>query len=422
METIKNVMQLFVAANIAASGSEGSVASTSTVASGEVVVTDLKNVILDATSLPAGLTAFKLVANAGGKLLHSDVVTKGTVRNYNLGKQSAEVQQVDYVGFNGVSGELDTTANNLFTIRMYVRGSSIADFMQQKIKEGFYKSPSTTTQAAVALGLVKSLIKNWSREPEKEILFERVNSGASTSLPDAIGSLNVVKGSKYFTVTDIDNATTDAALVVGDLLRIGTALTGPVYTVVSINTTSNTGEFDVEYQGATATLTQDTQYGIVRVAGIDDYGIKLTGQDRSFVLGKFDSSVVVWKTTIDFGEDATALVTESIKPFPGVGTYQKMAKLEKELQADEYIYRSFLEGAPVDRAQITGALYDFVLVEYDGVIQGGLGSDVKSPKQIAVALEANTALGDDAQTGVVTVLNAIFLAWGSPVSAQTPTA
>lgn len=417
-------MQLFVAADIAASGSEGSVATTSTVADGEVVVTDLKNVILDATSLPAGLSAFKLVANAGGVLLHSDYVSQGTVRSYNLGLQAAEVQQVDYVGFNGTSGSIDEIANNIYTVRLYVQGSTIADFMQQKIKEGFYKTGSTSPdQSVIAEALQKSLIKNWSREPEQEILFEVVNSAASESLPDAIGTLNVVEGSKYFTVADIDDATTDAALAVGDLLRIGTAVTDPVYRVASINATTNTGSFEVEYQGATASYTQDTGYGVVRVANIADAGLKLTGVDRAFKAGFFKSAVVRWKTTIDFGDTATATVSEVTGASEGQGTYQQMASLEKELQADESVYRVFAESGVVPRAQITGALYDLVVVEHDGVIQSGGGTyDVKSPKQLAIALEANTALGDDAQTGIVTVLNAIFLAWGSPVSAQTPTA
>lgn len=429
MQTIKNVMQLFVAKDIAASGSEGSLATTSTVADGEVVITDAKGEILDATSMPAGLDKFKFVANAGGVLVHSDLVEKeGGVRKYELGLQSAEVQQVDYVGYNGTSGEIETlAAQTIYTMRLYILGVTKADFMQQMIKEGFYKSGSSVpTQKEVASGLHLSLIKNFSREPEQTILFEMVADGTRTALGTAAGPVQFTNGSKVISATDIDDATTNAALAVGELIGVATGTTVGVYEIESIDTTANTATLTVPFQGATQSVANAT-VGRVTVANQTNFGVKLTGLDLNFVVGKFASNVVSWDTTIDF--DSLVLSGgdgNSVASYPGIGTYQQVAQLEKELQADEYVFRSFVEGAPVDRAQAaSGQLYDMCLLEFDGVIQSGGGTyDVQSPKQIMVALENNTALGDDAQTGIITVLNVLFGDSGTwkALGSKTPTA
>lgn len=424
METIKNVMQLLVAKDIASSSNEGSLATTSTVADGEVVACDRKNTILDAASLPSGLDAFKFVANVGGVLIHSDLVEKGKVRKYELGLQSAEVQQVDYVGYNGTSGSITPlTADLVYTVRLYVLGVTKADFMQQMIKEGFYKAGSTTpTQKAVASGLQLSLIKNFSREPEQRILFEMVADGTRTALGTAAGDVTFTNGSKIISATDIDDATTNAALAVGELIGVATGTTVGVYEIASIDTTANTATLTVPFQGATATVANAT-VGRVTVANQTNFGLKLTGLDLTFVLGKFKSNVVSWDTTVDF--DST--VDENVAAYPGIGTYPQVASLEKELQADEYVFRMFIEGAPVDRAQAaSGNLYDMCLLEYDGVIQSGGGTlDVKSPKQLMIALENNTALGDDANGGIITFLNALFGAsgaWEVLGADKTPTA
>jgi hypothetical protein len=348
------------------------------------------------------------------------------VRAYNLGLQSAEVQQVDYIGSNGTAGALDEIASNIYTVRLYVQGSTIADFMQQKIKEGFYKSNTAAasySQETVATGLYDSLIANFSREPEEEIRFGRVSDGSRTALGTAVDSVTFTQGSKTVTATDVDDATTNAALAVGEYIGPAVAVTTPLYKITAIDTTANTITLDRPFKEATTTVL-DPAVSRITVAdqAAANWGIKLTGIDREFKAGYYKSAVVRWKTTIDFGDNQTTTVVESVAAFEGQGTLQQIASLEKELQADESVYRLHVEGGVTPRAQVTGALYDLVVVEHDGVIQSGQGVDIKSPKQLAIALEANTALGDDAQTGIVTVLNAIFTAWGSPVSDQTPTA
>jgi hypothetical protein len=431
VEKTKNVTQLFVVKNQSpTAGLEADlIADYTNLQDGEVCITDAKNVVLDATGIPAALNAFKLIGRSGTSLYESNLVELGKVKTYLLNKQLAEVQQVDYVGSNGTTGALDTIASNIYTIRLYVQGSTIADFMQQKIKEGFYKSNTAAasyTQEAVATGLYDSLVANFSREPEEEIRFGRINSGARTNLGTATTSLTFTKGSTTVTCQgDVDDATGGTALLVGEWIGAAVAVTTPLYKIVSIDTTANTLVIDRPFNDASAVVLDDAVGRIIAATALAaNYGVKLSGIDRGFVLGKFKSSVVTWKTTIDFGDNQTTTVVESVKAYPGIGTYQQLASLEKELQADEYVFRSFVEGAPTDRAQVTGALYDVIVLEIKGDEVSGLGVNVESPKTIQIALEANTATGDDANTGIVTVLNAILVAsWAVPGAVnQTPTA
>jgi hypothetical protein len=514
METIKNVMQLFVAPNQSpTAGLEGNtISSINDLLDGELCITDEKNVVLDgSTTITA--SKFKLIKRDGDKLIHSDIIEEGKVKNCTITLPSLETQQVDYIGYNGSAGALDTTVSNLFTIRLYKREWTIAGFMQQSIKEGFYKSAASTSQGAIALGLVDSLRANYSREPEQDIVFDRVNAGTHVALGTSVNTVTFTKGSKYFTATDIDDDTgAGTALAVGNAIVVprytrnvtlagssgttiitangisatatyGTSLTataaawvaanyhtylaagikvssaaavitlegingtsitslsitnatmtsvlskssntnatGSVYLITALDTTNNIGTLDQAFDGETSTF-DDLELSQIDTLG--NYGIMIRGAHRAFEAGKFASLPTSFKTIIDFGAGASATVTESVAASPGQGNYQQLAKLEKELQADEYVFRSFVEGAPVDRTNILKNLtYDVISIEYFGSIDSGLGVEVRSPKQLMIALAGNTAIGDDANTGIVTTLNQLFgTDWAvSGFASMTPTA
>jgi len=416
MDTIRNVTQLLVAKNQTMTAAlEGAVISEYTdLKDGEVVITDPKNVVLDATDFTTiPFSAIKFIQRSGTKLIHSDVIESGTVRQYHVGLQSAETQQLDYVGYNGVSGALDTIASNIYTIRLTILGSTIAGFMQRKIKEGFYKSNAVAasyTQQAVAKGLVSSLISNYSREPEQDLAFERVNAGA---LANALGTstVSVVKGSdKIKTSADMT-----ALVLVGTILRFGATGAGvaPCYVVTGHDSGAGAARIytlDVPWQGATTAAVAAASFESVTEGA---WGVKIQGVDRAYEVGKFASRVIAWNTQVDFGDSGTA-VASSTGAYPGVGTSQQLGQVEKQFQADEFPYRNFAEGAPVDRADIAqGTLYDVFTIEYDGKIQSGLGTVVSSPKtlQIGTAGSSN-ANNEDANTGLLVTLNALFVTAG----------
>ena len=514
METIKNVTQLFVLKKQTPTvGLEGdTIDGIEDLLDGEVAVVDYRNVVQDGAnggaSLTAGLNKIKLIGRSGDKLIHSDWIGKGTVTGYTVTPQSAEVQQIDYVGYAGTgSASLGALTSTLHTIRLYVRDSTTAGFMQQKIKEGFYKSGASTSQAAIALGLVRSLVANYSREPEQDLTFDRVNNATQVALGTSVGTVTLTKGSKYFTASDIDDATGGGtALAAGDylclprgnarqidltgtsgtmtivtrgisttatfnasltqtaidyvstqydaLLAVGIVVTNPsvalltfttidgsaiysitpaaatgdmdgtekelctgatpVYAIAALDATNDIGTLDTEYQGDSI-VWDDLELMQLESASIaaSVFGIKVSAFDRKFVAGKFASLPMTFKTTIDFGTSSSTTVTESTAAAPGQGTAQQIQHLEKELQADEYVYRSFVEGAPVDRTQAEKyKLYDVCSITFSGQIQSGLGTVVNSPKTILIAIEGTSNLSaSDANQGVVQTLDETFQLW-----------
>ena len=424
METIKNVNQLFIVEKqTPTSALEGDIiADYGDLKDGEVAVCNHLNVVLDGASGGASLSfagknAFKLIGRVGTTLIHSDLVEKGTISSWKVTGQSAEVQQVDYVGSNGTAGSLGALTSTVHTIRLYIQESTIQGFMQQKIKEGFYKSASSTTQYAIALGLVNSLVANYSREPEQDLKFERVNDGTPTAVPTGADNFIFTKGSKYFTATDIDDNTGTAALVVGDLLVIGTAVTDSVYKITAIDAATDIGTLDRAYTGA-STVLADTVLKVIVVAAEGNYGIKITGVDRGFAAGFRTSAPITFKTTIDFGDSSSTTVVPTTSAYPGIGTAQQVANLEQELQADGNVYRSFVEAGVVPRQQVTpaliasGELYDMCVLEFHSKTESGLGVDVKSPKTITIAGENSTNLSmSDANQGVVQTIDEIVQVW-----------
>jgi len=425
METIKNVTQLFIGlADTNTAGIEADVISDySDLTDGEIVITDYKNVVLTASNnlVAADFPSqeFKFIARSGTQLIHSPLIGKGDIVSYTLGVLSAEVQQIDYVGYNGSSGSLGAIISNLHTIRLYIQESTIAGFMQQKIKEGFYKSASSTTQQAIALGLCKSLVANYSREPEQDLKFERINAGAQLNAM-ASATAAVVHGSKYVTLSEDESLTCPA----GSVIRFGTSGAGvaPCYVVSAISASGLIVTLDQEYQGVTETVAHTA----VETVTEGNWGIKITGVDRGFKAGFRNPQPITWKTTIDFGDSSSTVVTASTAAYPGIGTAQQLAKLEQELQADENVYRGFVEGGVVNRSQMAaavaaGTLSDVITINYTKEIESGLGSVVKSPGTIMLAsvkTAGTNALFEDADSGLVVALDKIIVTnWAIPGTA-----
>jgi hypothetical protein len=408
MDTIRNVTQLLIGADVALTALTDldPITSPAQLADGEIVITDQFNRYLDGSSAATnGL--IKFAQRSGNELVWSDVINIGTLKQYAITPAAAETQQVDYVGYNGVSGALDEIASNIYTVRLYYQESLIAGFMQQKIKEGFYKSNATAasyTQRAVAKGLQESLIKNFSREAEKDIAFERINSGAADA---ALGNLTLTQGSKYF-VSAIDDT---ANISAGDVVRLGGtgAGTAPCYVVVGHDGGAGAArvyELDVPWQGATVAA-----LAAAETVTEADWGLQLQGVDRLFSLGKFASRVAHWKTTIDFGDAAVATVT-STGAYEGVGTGQQISTLEKELQADNYVYRGFSRGADApreDAVQTNTADYDVQVLEYEHVLEAAQGTPTKSPKTLQIAWKT---AGNAVAADVVAVQELLFTAGG----------
>lgn len=394
METAKNVNQIIIA-----TAADVNATTIADLAAGEIAIAHPNGVIVTANAyanadLPAGgkyIIAAKGVTS--GVLQISDVITKGSEVAMYYNAYAASAAQIDYIGYNGTSGAIEALNSNVYSIRLMLRDNTTASFKRDLIKEGFYKSDTSATAAEVALGLTKSLVKNFSREAEEIIRFERVNSG--TSVATSAGTLTFTKGSKYVAWVE-DTAADDAgkydtdgsSVAVGDYVRVGhaTTKTYPVYGIVAVTgaaTTTIILELDMEYQGASGVVAA-ANAGVIPAASVGDFGIKLTGQKKTFVKGVFNTdSYISWDTILqDFG---TTTLTKSQSQSAGIGTPEWVIEKEFEFQMKENFYRAAEPVPSYKQDGSTASTYGVFVIQYKDEMDTVLGGQADSLKTLYVA-------------------------------------
>ena len=333
LRTADNISKVLVAKCAAAHGlADGTLVES--LADGIVAVVRPDNTIVAMTgdtilgdSYITGGGAFRIVqgTGVGSPLKVSPLLTSGS---YTLSgsKFAAETQQVSYIGFNGTSGAIDAAdANTSYYITVIMNNPNEADRSQPRRLYGQYTTPASgQTDALSTKRLTENLIKNFGKLKDDNLLVERTNSGTNTALGTGVDNVVFTNGSKTVSATDIDNATANAALAVGELIRVGTADTDPVYAIVSIDTAGNTLELDIPFQGATTTLA-DTALERVTVANLGDWGIKLSGEDRSFDVAKNRNNYTVRFTLTTSDSFNVTPLTTTVKAFEGAGTAEQAA-------------------------------------------------------------------------------------------------
>lgn len=383
-----------------------------------------------AADVAAGRTKFTIgYKDSNGVFQTSDVIDATTVSNY-VGKKSVAVaEQVTYIGYNGSANSIIAANSNTYSISLWFTNDTISGFMDQLIKYGFYKSDSTGAQFEIASGLALSLYNNLKNELEYRVKVERVCSGVQTAVPTAADNFTFTTGSKYFTATDIDDATGTAALVVGDAIVIGTAATSPVYRITAIDAVTNIGTLDVPFAGTTATIADGSLKVIVKaLAEAADWGLKLTGVAKTWVLGSYPFGKVKWTTELD-GFGAT-IVTESVAATVGVGAYETVSEAEWFAQGNEggtsrYRVRGDAPAYVPRKETVSGTYYSTLSFKHYHTMQSEIGPLNNSPKAVVVFLAApsvtaaaNATSVTDADTGVKVVLDAYMVAAGTG-AAQT---
>lgn len=380
-------------------------------AAGEVIAVEE-----DGTAIASGSTKFKIARlNSDGELDYSETIPVSGITSIKATAYSAATQKVDYIGYNGSTGSIDEIASNLYQINIDLFNYGSLSPENKYFRSAHYESTavaSTYSQEAVAGGLVKSLIWNFKREPQERIRPEMITSDAGDALGTGTATSATVlftKGSKTVSGwADVDDATTNAALAVGNYLRVGTAVTSPIYLIEAIDTTANTLTLAWEYQGETA-LFNDT--GLEQVTAADvaagNCGIKLTGIAQSFTVGKTDYQLVNWDLAlVDCG---TTTVTNSVAASKGIGEGREVASLEWFAEGnftDPYHGMDFpVDFAPILDASATGK-YDTVVINYYHEEDAFVGT--KSPRTVQVFGNADTSGTDHTNINVlITDLNTI---------------
>lgn len=308
-------------------------ANTSTradLAIGQIGVFLVGSKVAKTTALSAGDRFTVVTKNSKGVLVESPVIEYSNIAKKSYVDYAAATQRSRAIGFNGTSGSIDEQNNAQYVAHIFWYDNSKTFGYGKPVKFAAYLSSSAATQVEIAAGLVQNFNKNFSRENPKILKAEVLINSAGTAVATGVDTIVFKNGSKYFTATNIDDATGTAAMVVGDYIRIGTAVTDPCYKIVAIDAVNNIGTIDTPFQGADISGL-DTTYELVvaATAATSDAGVKLTALPTtgSFVPGviKYDITEFEVELKQDFGATTTSSITT---PSSGSGTYWEVAENE----------------------------------------------------------------------------------------------
>lgn len=226
-----------------------------------------------------------------GTIKVSDVIEKAEIMEASNIKGKASTESIDYIGFNGSGGDIDAIPNNNYFITVYLEEFFEATRDGRYNKHMRATTDETPNKLDIALQLINEGALNlgvFSKESEKYLRTDLVVDVASTDLGTGTGvAIKFTKGSPYVTgFTDVNDSTGGSALAVGKYIRVGTALTDPVFKIVEIDTVGNFLKLDRKYQGETQTFGHAAlkQFEGTNVGQGTDVavGVKITGLPMSF--------------------------------------------------------------------------------------------------------------------------------------------
>jgi hypothetical protein len=319
---------------------EGALVSNQTLPQGAIVLCTPGLVRLSAAAfaaLPNG-AQFIVVQGKGASqpLMKSPVITKGKFTT-SIAAHKAAVQQVTVVGFNGTTGALPVANDTAFHIKIRKNDNDAANRSQPMSQFiGPVKTDGTGTQEELALALAVNGNKNFALEPANgylkiEVLCDDAGAAIGAAPDTVVGTI----GTKVVTLTDTGANNSISAIAVGDLFRVGTALTSEVYKIVATTVVG----------GATGTITLDrplsqsvnlvgttAEFITAANAATADFGIRLTGVQAPFDVNAF-RDYYANRFTATFSDPST-LVSHVQGAYNGNGTWQQVAM-------DEYMNYGF---------------------------------------------------------------------------------
>lgn len=386
----------------------GVVAAPSNLAQGELVITDASNVILDSVSVITITSPIKIVMGrgAGVPLWESQLFTYRDIQNYTGIAYAPKVQQVSYFGYNGVTntGSFDPINDNFYTmvISFYELLSQEASSLMNPILVD-YLSDATATQAEVANGLYRNLVRQLSYWTRKPILAELINSDPGNIAAAAGSTITWVQGSPIVACTDT------TGFAVGDYVRFGTGVDDPVYRITQI--VANTS-FTLAYPAQTSgTLAQPNWEGITAAAAnAANFGIKVSGLNQPFILDSRPVSLVNFQIGLSGGGSTD--LSYQVGAFIGHGTYEQMRTLEAASWRNQGQLFTYTEFPPttVQTDLIAGQNYSTLNLVLSKPNKALTNTDFRQQLCIACALDGNNPhifktsyVGND---GIVSVLDA----------------
>jgi len=192
----------------------------------------------------------RIVQRVGTDLVYSPFIDASKLVGVRATTGSLAVEQVSFVGYNGTSGLLADAVSSDYIIKGIIKNSKTTYNNTPFITHWPYKSGSSTSEAAVAKGLL-DIFNSWNkRQPETLLKCERTVAVASTDeISDGGGSgviFKVTNGLKavipYIKAADATSDLTVSTVTItdGDIVNFPTT-NGKTFTFTAVALGSGAG-------------------------------------------------------------------------------------------------------------------------------------------------------------------------------------
>ncbi len=380
---------------------------------------------------PAGVRITAAPATSGDKFvlalsrganqapLISDVIDGANVKVATVRDNVAATEQVEVVGYNGTSGSILDVAT--YAGELYILKIIFQDFMvgtdSERIKNAVYQSSISDTQADIAVGLVKSAERNFSREVKNSlgnppVLVYPLCNNAGAAIGAAADTVIGVKGSIYVTVTDTGGNNTVNAIAAGDYVRFGTAVTTKVYKVVASTVGVGGGvlTLDIPLQEAVSLLGTTSEFITAALGAAANWGVVVAGQEQNFdrVKSRYAKIRYDLQPNLSFGSTVKSVLTPA---FEGVGSYEAVASLEDFLntfRGEEFrMGEPFLYNYAAQHIASSATDYSLLSITWNHVTSGFQNS--LSAKEILCAVPTGVPGYVDASVDAIDIIIAAIV-------------
>jgi len=347
------------------------------------------------------------------KLSDSSIVGKATV---------ARSEQVSFLGFNGTAGSIDAINSNRYTIRVNFKNN--VDMYSEQSDLHFFEfvSDASATQQEIVDHFAQIMSKNEKfsglllGKKRGSVKVERLNDEASAFVDFGTGvDPTFTNGSTHVSCADVDDATSNAALAVGEYILVAGAATQDdedgIYKVVSIDTTNNFFVLDQPFQG-TSGLKADNICARLDAATVQagEAGLRITSLEQEWKLGRITDTQITFEVTLEgWGSTTAPSTTAAVK---GSGHGKEIAELEwfgKGSQGAPYRTGIISNETDITLYASKDAVYD--VMEINGTLANPshavAGSGVQKC-QVILALVSDNDTTDGAQANTTFGLTAIF--------------
>jgi len=136
----------------------------------------------------------RVVQRVGDDLVYSPFINCAKLNRVVAQTGVLPVEQVSYVGYNGTSGLLADAASSDYIIKGIIKNTKVSYNTTPQINHWSHASASSTSESAIAKGLLDSFNAWDKRNPEDVLMCERV--AATTSVAALTGTAVIYKLTK----------------------------------------------------------------------------------------------------------------------------------------------------------------------------------------------------------------------------------